>query len=113
MSDYEDVVEMAWAAGLFEGEGSIGTRKGRSEESPRRLLLQLTSTDEDVLRRFHATLQCGGVYGPYGPYAGQTKCYWYWTVSGLLAHSALAKLLIHLGERRTARAKEVLELVRR
>lgn len=51
-------MELAWATGLFEGEGSIGA-DGR---------LQLKMVSEESVRRFHAAVGVGSVYGPYGPY---------------------------------------------
>lgn len=62
-------METAWAAGLFEGEGSIGKR------------LQLKMVSVESVRRFHAAIGVGAVYGPYGPYPSQlgSKPYWQWT----------------------------------
>jgi hypothetical protein len=50
--------EIAWAAGLFEGEGSI-TRFGRSGKFDLRVSLNMT--DEDVVRRFDAIVDRGKV----------------------------------------------------
>jgi len=50
--------EIAWAAGLFEGEGSI-TQSGGI------LHLRLKMTDESVVRRFEEAVRYGEVYGPY------------------------------------------------
>lgn len=52
--------EIAWAAGLFEGEGSISAER-----------LQLKMITEESVRRFGAALGVGKVYGPYGPYPSQ------------------------------------------
>lgn len=62
-------IEMAWAAGLFEGEGSIGAKR-----------LQLKMISEESVRRFGAVIGVGKVYGPYGPYPSQLgkKPYWMW-----------------------------------
>lgn len=55
-------LQWAWAAGLFEGEGSImfnRTRaKGRYYSAPR---LQLRMTDRDVVDQFHRVVGCGGI----------------------------------------------------
>lgn len=45
--------DVAWAAGLFEGEGSI---------VPSRRRLSLEMTDEDVVRRFVAVVGYGNVH---------------------------------------------------
>lgn len=44
--------DWAWAAGLFEGEGS-------AVAVPRRVALTVTSTDRDVLERYGAIISCG------------------------------------------------------
>ncbi len=50
--------EIAWAAGLFEGEGCI-TKNGNSPA------LRLNSTDEETVIRFQRIIGAGAVYGPY------------------------------------------------
>ena len=57
--------EIAWAAGLFEGEGSIGFRGGSRGYVYAYLNLQLRSTDQDVVYRFHQIISEGNVNGPY------------------------------------------------
>ena len=47
--------QLAWLSGLFEGEGSIYIRKKQ-----RGLILQLASTDEDILLRLQSL--AGGKY---------------------------------------------------
>lgn len=53
-------MEIAWAAGLFEGGGSISGAR-----------LQLKMVNEESVRRFNAAVGVGKVYGPYGPYPSQ------------------------------------------
>jgi hypothetical protein len=51
-------LDIAWAAGLFEGEGSIViSREGR-------VALQVHMTDEDVMRHLAEVLG-GNITGPY------------------------------------------------
>lgn len=50
--------QVAWAAGLFEGEGCVTKAGGRVN-------LRVTSTDQDVLEQFAAFVGAGKVYGPY------------------------------------------------
>jgi hypothetical protein len=52
------VVEIAWAAGLFDGEGTATICGGQ-----RRLAVKMA--DEESVRRFHAAIGVGKVYGPY------------------------------------------------
>jgi hypothetical protein len=51
---------IAWAAGLYEGEGTATRCKGR-------LRLSIKMTNEETIRRFAAAVNCGTVYGPYKP----------------------------------------------
>lgn len=90
--------EVAWLAGLVEGEGSFHLHRGRR---PR---LQVSMTDEDVIRKAHAMVGVGSVGGPYQS-EGKRKAYWQWNVYGA---EVIELLLPHLGLRRAARAQEVL-----
>lgn len=97
--------EFAWAAGLFEGEGSI-TLAPR----PR---LQMKMADEDVVRRFGEILGVGKVYGPYGPYGYdppnrlQKKPVWMWVCEGRAAGEVVEVLRPWLSPRRLAQARNV------
>lgn len=51
--------KLAWAIGLFEGEGSIVTREYRHS-----IQLTLYSSDEDIVRRFRKIVGFGKVFGP-------------------------------------------------
>jgi len=53
-------VQWAWAAGLFEGEGCITRQRNN-------INLVLTTTDEDVIRRWWGIVGAGRLYGPYPP----------------------------------------------
>lgn len=47
-----------WAAGLFEGEGSVGKSNSRS------VIMSVSSTDPEVVERFCAILRCGHLATP-------------------------------------------------
>ena len=71
--------EVAWAAGLFEGEGTITHSGGR----PR---LALKMTDDWPVRRF-AEIVGGSVYGPYRNRTGEhdgypRKDFYMWVAEG-------------------------------
>jgi len=57
--------EVAWAAGFFEGEGSITQSNGR-------LVTRLRNTDEEPIYRFASIVKFGEVYGPYTQSAAYT-----------------------------------------
>lgn len=98
--------DVAWAAGLFEGEGNIsGYAKAR-----RGFRLALWMTDADVVKRFSDIVQVGSFGGPYNyPSAPNSKPLYRWR-TGSFEHGqyVLAMLWPYLGIRRKQRAREVL-----
>ena len=66
---------IAWAAGLYEGEGTATRCKGR-------LRLPVRMTNEETARRFADVVRCGTVYGPYkyhrSPDGYVRKPVWVW-----------------------------------
>jgi hypothetical protein len=97
--------EIAWAAGLFEGEGSITVSSG----TPR---LQMKLSDAPVLVRFAEVVSVGKIYGPYGPYRRsfptslQKLPFWMW-VCEREAAQVVAAFAPWLGRRRLDRAREL------
>lgn len=97
-------LEVAWAAGLFEGEGCIhADRKlGRI-----RLRFTVTSTDLDVLERFRNAVGCGAISGPYW-HQKSTKPTYSWKARRPEDVEQLKALLRpFLGRRRLARLEEL------
>lgn len=106
--------ELAWAAGLFEGEGHIGLyayppsdrRAGLFHRS-----LVLAMCDEDVVKRFHRTVGVGRlrqVPPPRNKPAWQPS--WRWECSRWdEIEPMLRSFLPWLGQRRALRATEMLE----
>lgn len=65
--------EIAWAAGLFEGEGNVAlTQSG--------IQIRLSMCDEDVVRRWGAVVGVGKCYGPYTRKVSP-KPHWLWRIS--------------------------------
>jgi len=75
-------VELAWAAGFFDGEGNVGCYKHSSykQKTYLRLVAQIAQVDREVLDRF-ALAVGGGVTGPY-PHKGRVNPYWRWHQEG-------------------------------
>ncbi len=92
--------DIAWAAGLFEGEGSITRTWGAH------LHISLASTDKDVIDRFREIAGVGGIGGWQGEPPRKYTHQWY--ADGEAADQWLRTMLPYLGLRRTARAKELL-----
>lgn len=96
--------KIAWAAGLFEGEGSIMLVHQRGWWVP---LLSLGMTDEDVVRRYHSIVGRGAVRGPVK--RANRKPMFNWRANGwYCSDEILTAFLPHLGKRRGSRARYVL-----
>lgn len=106
--------DRAWAAGLFEGEGSItfGMRsRGVGLSSGRSCALNLGMTDRDVVSKFHNIVGVGSVYVyKRNDNDSKRKIQYRWSVKNKLGvEEVLCRLLPHLGERRATRAAELFD----
>jgi hypothetical protein len=101
--------ESGWLAGLFEGEGYITVR---TDTKRPRILLGLSMTDEDVVRRFAQAIGVGTVRGPYAQRGLGTKPTWRWTITTRTGSEAvLNRLWDGLCSRRRAKATEAMTTV--
>jgi len=104
-----DTAEIAWAAGLFEGEGCIGVWKTQKNHVLPLIRLTITMTDRDVLERFCAVVQCGKVGGERRYGRPHHKPAFVWCISNRSdVERILLALLPWFGERRSAKAREAL-----
>ena len=88
--------EIAWAAWLFDGEGSI-------THSDLDLQLVLKNTDLELVQRFDLIVERGPVYGPYSyerPDGFKRKPVWCWIAHGDAAHDVVDLLAPWLCRRR-------------
>lgn len=104
--DIEARLHPAWAAGLFDGEGSV------SLTGDDRLLLQLKMTDEVTVRRFCDAVGFGKVYGPYKNRTGEKDGYprsdfHVWVARGENANGAWAVIWPWLSDVRRNRMAEL------
>ena len=100
-------LEVLWAAGFFEGEGSI-TRHGR------RFAMQIKNTDHEPLARFRHAVEAGEIYGPYhydDERYRHVKRFWLWVAASGAGFATLRLLAPHLSRRRLDQALDVLPLV--
>ena len=66
-----DLPHVAWAAGLFEAEGSLSHHMPKGRRTPRATLdLSQKGADviPEVLDRFRQVVECGQIFGPYRGY---------------------------------------------
>ena len=100
-----DRERLAWAAGLFEGEGCIFVSKKH-----RNVSISVKMTDEDSVRRFHSYIGLGKVTGPVPRKNPRWKPYWVWAVYNFeYVQAALALLWDGLGQRRQDKAIETIQ----
>lgn len=98
-------IEIAWAAGLFEGEG-CATMSSHGGRTPH---LLLCSTDEDVVLRFRRIVGEGNVYRRERPHGRKTTYQWS-TAKKAGIERILFSFMPYLGKRRAFRAKELLAI---
>lgn len=100
---------IVWAAGYFEGEGCIFLKDGKY---PR---IAIGSTDPDVLAMFMMAVNCGNLNGPHSiglrrDGTPKQPIYYFNICRRKEVEETALLLLPYLGERRTAKIKEVLSI---
>lgn len=102
--------EIAWMAGLFEGEGTIYTF-AHNKTGRRKLQLRIVMTDEDVLLEMARRSGMGKVIPKKGSYTSNSKNKqaYVWQLSRETEiRSFLAMILPWLGHRRMVQAFDAL-----
>lgn len=100
--------ELAWAVGLFEGEGCINTyRRGPNGTG---VQLRLAMNDQDVVERFASLMDCGNLYTRTTTWNREPREQFVWaTMNAPDVRRLLERMLPLFGQRRAARAREVIE----
>ena len=93
--------EVAWLAGIYEGEGNCSIRTGRN------FRVEIAMTDEDVMQHLYQIVGIGSIklYPARGAYKPVTR----WSVGGKEAVLFLEKILPWLGCRRSERATQAIQ----
>ncbi|HZO69391.1 MAG TPA: LAGLIDADG family homing endonuclease [Kribbellaceae bacterium] len=109
--------EIAWAAGLFEGEGCITIFEQKQNVLPL-IRLSVQMTDRDVLERFCRIVECGRVQVAHRAPRGNRKPTFGWSIGNRPdVERILLEFLPWLCERRAAKARltlaEIAKLDRR
>lgn len=94
--------EIAWSAGLFEGEGSIVVYRQQ------RVILKIDMTDRDVVERFYRVVG----FGSFAVLSriSNIKTQWRWAGSGARAIALLEAWIPLLGNRRRERARAAISV---
>ena len=87
-------VDLAWAGGFFEGEGSV-TMHGT------RFAAEIRNNNADALARFRSCVEAGRIYGPYtDPSRRSLKPFWVWLSHDGEAIHVMSSVAPWLTERR-------------
>lgn len=102
--------EIAWAAGLFEGEGCIVISPGATGQL--RVALHLASTDLDVVETFHRIVGAGGIHKKTKKVKSHHKQQYQWGLGTNAQCDRILRLLVPwFGLRRGARAREAIAVL--
>ena len=99
-------LEVAWAAGLFEGEGSIPlVRRNKNTR-----MLSIKMTDKDVMEKFVDVVGFGNLTGPLMyEKCGHKKPYWSWQLQKKPEVLRILKMFLpYFGKRRAGKAIEAI-----
>jgi hypothetical protein len=99
--------DLAWIAGLLEGEGSFLMPP---PSKPMSALISMESTDHDVVLRAAALL---GINNIFSRVRGSNKRTYIIRVAGARAEEYMRQLLPHMGERRAEKIRSILEYMAR
>lgn len=104
------LLDIAWLAGILEGEGCFKIQSSGGYKGSIAIALQMT--DKDIVDRV-ANLLNSPVWGPHGPY-GKSKLQTYQTIIfGKKAASWMMTLFPFLGNRRQNKIIELLEIYKK
>ena len=99
----------AWAAGLFEGEGTICAVKAGNTMA---LRIAIGMVDKDIIDRFHSIVGVGVVNGPYAGRKQNHKPIWYWRLGRRSEQiEFVSRIWPYLGERRRQQVIETYEKI--
>ena len=101
--------DIAWAAGVFEGEGCfyVPPEPARKRKRGRTPSVTLVSTDYDTVIRLRTIVGVGGIHGP--TIRPNRKPFWTWHVHSFEGvQHVIALFWSFLGIRRKAKAREAL-----
>ena len=102
------VRDIAWLAGILEGEGSFHSYMHQKRWLTARISINMT--DRDVIARIAKIIKCTSFRGPYknDSHLGK-KPLWALAVSGRRAIKWMERLYPHMGQRRRSQISKVLK----
>lgn len=105
-------LNILWAAGLYEGEGSISLSTHKQGTKRYKYpVIDVGSTDRDVLEEFARIVGAGRIYGPYNTVHRdgiERKDMYHWKVTGAAAVRVAQRLRPYVNGRRGKQIDRVL-----
>jgi hypothetical protein len=101
-------IDIAWAAGFFDGEGCISFRPNNGGKNPFiRISINQNADNREVLDKFIRIVGVGKVYGPYGRGRNKDVCSMY---VGKYEHTQyiIALLWKHMSTCKRVQAKQAI-----
>jgi hypothetical protein len=109
--------ELAWIAGIIEGEGTVTLKTGSTRSGNNFPTLRVVMTDEDVIRSLHRITGLGNIHYQVREdteKGNKRKDTWIWAVAARdEVRNILEQILPWMHSRRTERIKEALILLDR
>jgi hypothetical protein len=108
MVDREEI-ELAWAAGFFDGEGNTRIHHDSRWKSSR-IFVSLSQVEREPLDRFCTAVGVGKVYGPYGGPSEKSpnkQPHYMYAVWGIGAEVVVGQLIPYLCTAKTEQALKV------
>lgn len=104
-------VELAWAAGFFDGEGNTYVRVPTGRDYGY-VVVSVGQCDPRPLERFQEAVNAGHVYGPYDHKGKNNSPVWRWQANGWEARRVLAQLSWFLSRPKYEQAVEASQKAR-
>ena len=97
----QDLLDIAWSAGFFDGEGCTYLHRSQRQGSrvTKLLKIEIAQTSVETLEKFHkATNRLGRINGPYKGKGINRKPYWHYAACGRKAVLIMETLWPALGQ---------------
>lgn len=106
MGDDLTGINLAWASGIIEGEGTISLIKVKDRKNSYSPRITVTMTDKDIIKRLFDIFKVGTIRGPIKN--KNHKDLWSWSVQNQSGcFNVLIEIMPYLGDRRLTKAKEL------
>lgn len=107
----KEELDIAWAAGILEGEGCFFITSDKRRKATKKLAIQCKMTDQDIILRIHDVFASGFIYKCKNQEEHHKQA-WVWQVYRQNdVETIIYKVLPYLGIRRSAKAKELLAYI--